>query len=217
MFSLLTLIASFGPLLDWACSWLDRRFFHREFDYSRLLRAVGDDLFERGDLAGQLQAALSSICRTLAVRGGAVAVQEGSGLQVLASYGVERPAEDAFRSVALPDGARTHYGDWEAWPAARLLVPLRRADQPLGLLVLGPKRSGEPYRETERALLLSLGSYLALAIKHARAQQEEELAMAALAEQSRQLREEQELLVAQAAEAARAALARPEPAEHADG
>src|SRR5262249_679771 len=96
------------------------------------------------------------------------------------------------------------------WSQARLLLPLRRADQALGLLVLGAKRSGEPYRETERALLFSLGSYLALAIKHARARQEEELAMAALAEQGEQLPAEQELLAVQAAEVARAA-AQPAP------
>ena len=113
--------------------------------------------------------------------------------------------QEALRAVTPPETPQTRYGDWEPWPAARLLLPLRRGDETLGLLVLGAKLSGEPYRETERALLYSLGAYLTLAIKHARSQQEEELAMAALAEQSRQLQAEQELLVAQAAEAARAA------------
>jgi DNA-binding SARP family transcriptional activator len=209
IFTLVVLIAIFGPLRDWAGAWIDQRFFHREFDYGRLLRAVSDDLFGRGDLAGQLQAALTAICRTLALRDGAVAVQEGAGLRVLTTYGSQL-AEDALREVAVPDGPRSHYGDWGPWPAARLLLPLRRGDETLGLLLLGAKRSGEPYRETERALLHSLGAYLALAIKHARAQEEEELAMAALAEQARQLQAEQELLAAQAAEAARAA-AQPAP------
>src|SRR6185369_7070480 len=94
----------------------------------------------------------------------------------------------------------------------RLLLPLRREDETLGLLLRGAKLSGEPYRETERALLHALGAYLSLTIKHARSQQEEQLAMAALAEQSRQLQAEQELLVAQAAEAARAAALPPIPA-----
>src|SRR6266545_1231329 len=195
------LVAEFGPLRDWAGAWIDRRFFHREFDYGRLLRTLGDDLFQRGDLQGQLQAALAAICRTLAARAGAVAVQEGGGLRVLAAYGVEPMPEDALRGVAPPDTPQTHYGDWRPWPDARLLLPLRRGDETLGLLALGAKRSGEPYRETERALLLSLGAYLALAITHDRSQHEEQLAMAALAEQSRQLQAEQELLAAQAAEA----------------
>src|SRR6266545_1441958 len=201
IFTLIVLVAVFGPLRDWAGAWIDRRFFHREFDYGRLLRTLGDDLFQRGDLQGQLQAALAAICRTLAARAGAVAVQEGGGLRVLAAYGVEPMPEDALRGVAPPDTPQTHYGDWRPWPDARLLLPLRRGDETLGLLALGAKRSGEPYRETERALLLSLGAYLALAITHDRSQHEEQLAMAALAEQSRQLQAEQELLAAQAAEA----------------
>ena len=194
IFTLSVLIAIFGPLRDWAGAWIDRRFFHREFDYGRLLRALGDDLLQRGDLTGQLQAALTAICRTLELRDGAVAVQEGVGLRVLATYGAERLPEEALRAVDVPEAPQTHYGDWTPWPAARLLLPLRRSDETLGLLALGAKRSGEPYRETERALLHSLGAYLTLAIKHARSQQEEELAMAALAEQSRQLQAEQELL-----------------------
>src|SRR5262245_8752784 len=143
-FTLIVLIAVFGPLRDWAGAWLDRRFFHREFDYGRLLRALSDDLFQRGDLAGQLQAALASICRTLAVRDGAVAVQEGMGLRVLATYGVDRPPEEAWRGAVVPEAPQTHYGDWPPWAAARLLLPLRRGHEPLGLLALGVKESGEP-------------------------------------------------------------------------
>jgi DNA-binding SARP family transcriptional activator/GAF domain-containing protein len=225
VFALVILIAVFSPLRDAAGDWLDRLFFHREFDYGRLLRALGEDLFERGDLADQLHTALTAICRMLGVRAGVVAVQQGVGPRVVAAYGVEPPDVEAFRATALPDAPQTHYGDWPPWPAARLLLPLRnpdkgkgRADQALGLLALGAKRSGEPYRETERALLFSLGSYLALAIKHARARQEEELAMAVLAEQADQLRAEQELLAVQAAEVARmAALPPPTPADDKSG
>jgi DNA-binding SARP family transcriptional activator len=206
------LVAVFGPLRDGVGDWLDRLFFHREFDYGRLLRALGEDLFEHGDLADQLHTALAAICRTLGVRAGVVAVQEGVGSRVLATYGAEPPDEDAFRAAVPPEGPRTHYDDWQPWPAARLLLPLRRGELALGLLALGAKRSGEPYREVERALLFSLGSYLALAIKHARTRQEEELAMAALAEQGNQLRAEQELLAIQAADAARAATQPPQPA-----
>jgi len=121
------------------------------------------------------------------------------------------PGLDGLRGVAVPENPQTHYGDWQPWPAARLLLPLQHGPagdggaEALGLLVLGAKRSGSPFRETERALLHSLGAYLALAIRHARSQQAEELAMAALAEQARQLQAEQELLAAQASEAARVA------------
>lgn len=219
-FAIVVLVAVFGPLRDAAGAGLDRVFFHREFDYGQLLRAVGDDLFERGDLSGQLEAALSAICRTLALRAGAVAALEGDGLRLLATYGAERPEAAALRGVTPPAQPEMHYNNWPPWPAARLLLPLRRGDETLGLLALGPKRSAEPYFEVERVLLNSLGAYLALAIKHARNQQEEELALAALAEQSRQLLAEQELLAAQAAEAVRLAVVReaaPPPDTASDG
>jgi DNA-binding SARP family transcriptional activator/GAF domain-containing protein len=203
VFALVVLVAVIGPLRDAAGDWLDRRFFHREFDYGRLLRALGEDLFERGDLADQLHTALSLSCRTLGARAGLVAIQEGVGPRVVATYGTEPPDQEAFRGAVLPEGPQTHYGDWQHWPAARLLLPLRRGDQTLGLLALGAKRSGEPYRETERALLYLLSDHLAWEITHAHARQEEELAMAVLAEQGGQLRAEQEMLALQAAEVAR--------------
>lgn len=203
VFALVALVAVFGPLRDAAGAWLDQRLFHREFDYGRLLKEVSDDLFERGDLTGQLDAALAAICRTLDVRAGAVAVRENAGLKLLATYGTDRPDLDALRTIALPDAPETFYGDWLPWPAARLLLPLRQGEHMLGLLALGPKRSDAAYGEVERVLLDSLGRYLALTIVHARTQQEEELAMAVLAAQSHQLQAEQALLETHAAETQR--------------
>lgn len=214
IFSLVALAAVFGPLRDWAGEWLDRRFFHREFDYGRLLRDVSGDLLQSGDLAPQLQAALTSICSVLGVRAGLVAVQEGTGPRVQAAYGLPLPAPDAFRAASVPDEPELRFQDWPLWPDARLLLPVRRATQTLGLLALGEKRSGEPYSPTERELLASLCAYMALAIQHDRNHQAEQLAMAALVEQGRQLREEQAELARRAAEQAeQAEYQRSRPAE----
>lgn len=203
IFTLVVLISIAGPLRDWVSSQLDRLFFHREFDFGHLLRAFGHDLLARGTLADQLETALAGICRTLDLEGGVVAVREGSGLKTVSTYSAERPDEEALRTASVPEVEEINFGEWSPWPAARLLLPLRHGEQTLGLLALAAKRSGEPYRNTERALLGSLGSYLALAIHHARRQQEEQIALAALAEQARQLQSEQELLLARAAEATR--------------
>ncbi|NWG19686.1 MAG: GAF domain-containing protein [Chloroflexi bacterium] len=197
--ALVALAALSGPLRDWAGDWLDRALFHREFDYGRLLRAVGDDLFERGDLAGQLHAALATICRTLDIDAGFVAVRDGPGLRALARHGHGVPYAERLAVMAPPAVAQVCVDAWDAWPGARLLLPLRQGDEVLGLLALGMKRSGEPYSTAEQALLNSLGGYLSLTIRHAHRQQEQELAMAVLAEQSRQLHREQEVLALQAA------------------
>lgn len=201
--ALAVLVAVFGPVRDLIGTWLDRRFFHREFDYGHLLRTVSEDALERGDLHGQLDAALSAICRTLGVRAGAVATFGPGGAQVQAAYGVDRPDGAAFAAATPIDHPRTLYGDWQPWPEARLLLPLRIGEQPLGLLALGPKRSGEAYREVERAVLDLLGAYLARTIQHATTQQQREHELATLAEQSRQLQAAQEVLEAQVSEAAR--------------
>jgi DNA-binding SARP family transcriptional activator len=200
LFAIVILIAVLGPLRDVASSWLDRRFFHREFDYSRLLQAISKDFFELGDLAGQLEAGLAAICRTLNVRAGVVAVQEGTVLRIKATYGPDRPDAEAFRTLAPLTQAETHYGDWEPWPAAQLLLPLYKGKDWLGFIALGPKRSGEPYREVERVLLNSLGSYMSAAIVHDHNQKTHEFSMAALAEQSRQVEVAQQQLAAQAVE-----------------
>lgn len=207
-FLLLIVLAVAAPLRDWISSQLDRIFFHREFDFGKLLRTLGDDVFDRGDLSEQLRIALSAICGTLDLEHGAVAVLEGRGLRLMAQYGEARPDPELLQKAELPTADSMTFGDWAAWPEARLLLPLLNADEPLGLLMLGPKRSGEPYRDTERALLSSLGAYLALSIRHSRRQMEEQLALAVLAEQSRQLQAEQQLLLTQASETRQ-----PEPAQ----
>lgn len=200
---LVVVISIAAPLRDWVSSQLDRIFFHREFDFGTLLRSVGNDLMERGTLDDQLQTALSSICGTLDLESGLVAVHEGTGLRKAAAHGVVRPDPAILREVAIPEGEQICFDDWPVWPAARLLLPLQQGQDQLGLLALGPKRSGEPYRNTERALLSSLASYLALAVRHSRRQLEEQLALAVLAEQSRHLQVEEQLLLARAAEATR--------------
>ena len=200
-FMLLVVLAIAAPLRDWISSQIDRLFFHRELDFGTLLRTIGDEVFDRGDLSEQLNTALSAICGTLNLQHGAVALLEGRGLRAVAHYGTLQPDATLLQEAELPGAELMTFGDWPAWPEARLLLPLINAEEPLGLLMLGPKRSGEPYRDTERALLSSLGAYLALSIRHARRQMEERLALAVLAEQSRQLQAEQQLLLTQASEA----------------
>ncbi len=205
MILLVVLISVATPLRDWVSSQLDRVFFHREFDFGHLLKAVSSDLMERGALNDQLKTALSSICGTLDLESGLVAVRDGQGLRRAADHGVVRPDVALLLAAETPFGEQICFEDWQPWPAARLLMPLQNGDDDLGVLALGPKRSGEPYRNTERVLLSSLAAYMGLAIRHHRRQQEEQIALAALAEQSRQLQVEQDLLLARASEALRSA------------
>ncbi|GAB4169065.1 MAG: hypothetical protein Fur005_30480 [Roseiflexaceae bacterium] len=199
--SLVVVLAVAGPFRDWVSEQLDRIFFHREFDFGNLLRSVGDDLLERGTLREQLETTLAAICDTLSLKQGLVAVRDARGLHLAASYGEATPESNLLLVAATPTEEQSLLDAWEPWRPAQLLIPLWYSGSDLGVLALGGKRSGEPFSPTERALLGSLGSYLALAIRHDRRQQEEQIALAALAEQSRQLQAEQDALLAHAAEA----------------
>lgn len=201
VFALVVMVAVLGPLREWFRDRLDRRFYRREFDFGRLIRALNDDLFERGSLEDQLQAALSAICRALGVRAGLIVLTTPEGLAPYAAYGVAAP-QPLPRLLALPADQEELAGQWEPWGAAQLLLQLRRGDENLGVLVLGPRRSGQPFNATERSLIDYLGGYLTLAITHARARDVQQAAMAALATQSQALKEQQERLEQQAAAAA---------------
>jgi tetratricopeptide (TPR) repeat protein len=252
-FMLVLLVAALGPLREWFRAQLDRRFYRREFDYGRLLKAIGDDLFERGDLPEQLRAALSAICRALGVQAGLVAVKETTttptnvgqgldvpgaeasggagaeasggagaeaslyrraGLMVHAVYGPPWPQAEVLRAMELPQTPESLDVGWSlpwarrgernmsgAAPGYSLLLPLRKGDQGLGLLVLGPKRSGQAFSETERTLLASLSSYLASVISHAQSSRLQQFALERLAEHSLALAAQQAALAEQAAAA----------------
>ncbi len=202
IFALVIMVAILGPMREWMRDLLDQRFYRREFDYGRLLRALSDDLLEAGSLEEQLEAALAAICRVLRVEQGLVATCEAAGLQLRAGTGLAaEPAE--LRRATIPGEARLLVDGWASWPAAELLLPIRRSEETLGLLMLGRRRSNLPYGPTEQALLDHLTSYLSLAIFHARTRDNEQIRIGELAAQSAALKVQQNELARQAAVTAR--------------
>jgi DNA-binding SARP family transcriptional activator len=201
--SVVVVVATLEPLRESVRRLLDQYFYRREFDYVRLVRSLGDDMLERGDLPEQLQAALSVICRALGVQAGAVVAAQPGGLEVLARYGQMEP-ELRLDAVSVPDDlAWVEPGEWEPWPQARLLLPLRQGTDRLGLVVLGPQRVEQPFSKSEHALLDYVHRYLALVISHANARDLQQNVILALAEQSQALRAQQDELARQAERAAR--------------
>ncbi|MCG8349118.1 MAG: hypothetical protein MI924_15210 [Chloroflexales bacterium] len=198
IFALVVLIAALGPVSDWFRSQLDRRFYRREFDYGRLMRSLNRDLFERGDLDDQLQAALSTICRTLRVKTGLIALNSMAGLVPRATYGQPLPA---LHDTILPREQQYLEEHLVSQRLAELIIPLRRGEENLGALALGRRRSGLVFNPTEQALIDYLSNYLVLTITHARSRDSHQAAMARLSEQSRALKEQQEQFAQQVATA----------------
>jgi DNA-binding SARP family transcriptional activator len=201
-FSLIILIATLDPLRDWFRQQLDRHFYRREFDYVHLVRSLGDELLEQGDLGEQVQSVLSVLCRALGVQHGLVVVASSNGLELQGSYGENTPLP-RLHAISVPDEAQWLDGDWEPWPPARLLFPLRKGEDRLGLLILGEQHVPKPLSPSEHALLDYVNGYLTMAISYAHARDLQQDVIRELAEQSRVLREQQENLAQQAARTVR--------------
>lgn len=215
IFMLVVLVAALGPLREWFRAKLDQRFYRREFDYGQLLSAISNDLMQRGSLKEQLQAALVSICRTLGVDNGVVVLRPISPanddvllteMSVEAVYGERLELVDALVKMSLPANIEILNPEAHGYS---LILPLRRAGVGLGLLALGPKRSGQPFSATERALLASLGIYLASVVHYGQASQQQQQILEQLAEESRLLEAQREALAQQAAETIQQAPAAP--------
>ena len=156
---------SFRWLHDTLWRPLDRLVFKDAYEYRAALQGLSRDLSLVGDL-DTLADALPRRLQRLMNLGFAVLLVDGAwgapdmgglhdprlvDLTAAASTIREEP-----RAVSLADGE-----------TAVLIVPLRTYDRLVGHLCLGPKRSGEPFRPEDRALLSTLSGQLAALVRNA--------------------------------------------------
>jgi transcriptional regulator with GAF, ATPase, and Fis domain len=169
---------------------IDRRFYREKYQFDQAMQkmnlAVGQ-LVDRGALGHRLLEAAAEILR---LEWGAIYLSEGPGgpLQLAAWHGpepdertlpVDNPLVERLRldpTVRAPHAiALTTTSD----PATDTMIALGgevakalEADgEQVGLMVLGPKRSGLPYEDEEIAFLGALGSVAMLALHSAGIQQ----------------------------------------------
>jgi len=144
---------------------LDDRLFKDAYDYRAALQGLSRDLSLVGDLDA-LDAALPGRLQRLMNLDFAVLLAEGArgapgdrgphGPCPVDLAAAARAVQRAPRTVSLSDGE-----------TAVLVVPLRTHDRLVGHLCLGPKRSGEPFRAQDRALLSTLSGQLAALVRNA--------------------------------------------------
>ncbi|MEO8381246.1 MAG: protein kinase [Acidobacteriota bacterium] len=175
---------------------LDRRFFREQYDARRVLLQVVSIIRSGSDMLGLSRAALDEIDRALHPRHISLwqADPEGEALHrgfwrgekepesvpplsingTLSSLlsGDEEPLDVHSRSTRailqrLPEEER----EWLREAGAYLLVPLLIEKRMAGLLVLGERKSEEPYSSEDRELLRTLGAQLALTLDYARLKQ----------------------------------------------
>jgi signal transduction histidine kinase len=151
----------FSPLRDRLQAWIDRTFFRPHYDFQAAVGGFADRLHGEGG-----QALRQTLDRTLSPTYMALYVRTEDGALVC-----EGPGETAMRleeshpASQLEVGGRARLLDGEAYdlPAASLALPLGvEPGRSLGLVVIGPPRTGLDYRSDDRQLLKTLGAQLAL-------------------------------------------------------
>ncbi len=144
---------------------LDDRLFKDAYEYRAALQGLSRDLSLVGDLdaldaalPGRLQRLMNLDFAVLLAEGtrGAPGARGPHGPCLVDLAAAARAVQGAPRTVSLADGE-----------TAVLIVPLRTHDRLVGHLCLGPKRSGEPFRAEDRALLSTLSGQLAALVRNA--------------------------------------------------
>jgi eukaryotic-like serine/threonine-protein kinase len=180
--SLVVLVAVVLKFRERLGRWLDRRFFREHYQQERILLALIESLRtlhsapEMGErVVTELTAALHpesvhffyyspedhAFVKGFGTdpRADGVKIPEGSALPVL----LEK-SDNPVSLESLPvSGVPLMSWAWLYTLRIDLIVPLNRADgSPAGFLLLGRKKSEEPYSPTDRNLLLGLGRQMAV-------------------------------------------------------
>ena len=175
---------------------LDRRFFREQYDARRVLLHVVSIIRGGSDMLALSRAALDEIDRALHPKHISLWQADPEGVALHRGFwrGEDEPAEVAPLNVGgtlasllsgdeepldvysratrtllqrLPEGER----EWLRAVGAHLLVPLLIEQRFAGLLVLGERKSEEPYSGEDRELLRTLGAQLALTLDYTRLRQ----------------------------------------------
>lgn len=176
--------------------WLDRRFFREQYDARRLLLHVVSIIRGGSDTLGLSRAALDEIDRALHpkhlslwqldpdaqalhrgfARGGADPIEvepltANGTLATLLSTDDEPLDAQSRHTRALLRRLPEEEREWLRCADAHLIVPLLIDQRLVGLMVLGERKSEEPYSREDRELLRMLGAQLALTLDYTRLKQ----------------------------------------------
>ncbi len=205
-------------LYDGVRSALDRLFYRDQFRQLRAnLRSLASEAGTGLSLPEQLETILAWLRTALSVEHGLIALAgEGGngGFVVLASQGAAHVGQALPKSRLLaaeikewkPDGGQAAARDaaQEALAGMALLAPLAIGGSQVGVLLLGPKSTGQPYEDEDLMLLDDVVDQLATIIRTARLQEENARALNVMVSEFRQQeramqRQVQEMLAASSA------------------
>jgi sigma-B regulation protein RsbU (phosphoserine phosphatase) len=199
-------------MADRARAWVDRRFFREEYNTERILgelamqaRSISDPGTLIRTISGRISEVLHVPNMAVMLRTGNVfSLQTEGGLQIggpIFLAAESTPVQHLVRTSAPAVLYRDQPDEWfeEANAGekraltelnAEVLLPLAGRSRLMGVMVLGPKRSEEPYSPSDLELLASIGAQAGLrlevnelahsladeAARHQRVQREVEIA-----------------------------------------
>jgi len=192
--------------------WLDRRFFREVYNTEHVLSELAVQARSIGDPATLIQTISSRISEVLHVQQMAVLLRSGSVFELQTAGGpplggaliLEEHAASVQHLVRTNSPAVLYRDQPDIWFTdaagdekqalnrlnAEVLLPLVGRNKLMGVMVLGPKRSEEPYSPSDLQLLASVGAQAGLGLEvnelakslaeeaalHQRAQREVEIA-----------------------------------------
>lgn len=163
--------------------WVDRRFFREAYDRERMLLSLIEDVASSVSKAvsHELELAFHPTCLFVWYREAArpsLALSYSSGgyihsVQLALDSPLVRLAEHGNGVVSLPlagaDDLPRVDGEWLGEAGVRLIVPITGADrQVVGLLMLGDKKSEEPYSADDLKLLQAIARQIGIARENVR-------------------------------------------------
>jgi sigma-B regulation protein RsbU (phosphoserine phosphatase) len=190
----LGVVLVFNPLRNRIQDLVDRIFFRKEYDYSEIIDRIGGAMTTLLDLEQVISRLIQTFMTDMFINTSSVMLLSpaGAGYRVFLADGEEKQdvekvhfEQDAALMQIMEQGKKelTKYDileDPKYRPVrnecaagfdalhASLIVPLVYQDKVIGLLNLGEKKSGKPYKREDIDLLRSLAHQGAVAIENAR-------------------------------------------------
>jgi hypothetical protein len=179
MYLNLALAAALGASLKYRRqlqTWVDRRFFREAYNQEQILRSLIERVAATPSLAEISRIVSEQVEAALHPRGVHVYYREnpasgltlgysssGRGVPMPADSGMDAVLESARTAIDYPSTGFESGREWLDRLETRLIVPIvGRRQQLAGVLLLGEKKSEEPYSPADRGLLQALAGQMAL-------------------------------------------------------
>lgn len=163
--ALVMIVASWSHIaMEKAGHWVDRRFFRGAVDTERVLTQLGDSVRSIVETKPLLERVAHVVSDTLHVDQVMMFLDAGDRLEPAYAVGGGNPTVDGVASIG--DAMRRKREPIRLQGGERLALPLATKDKLIGVMLLGPKKSEEPYSGSDIRLLQSVAGQTGLAIEN---------------------------------------------------